>query len=81
MGSQIIIRIDDKTKETFYRLARMEGKSASEKIREMVESYIRKSDIGTVVDDLWSRIGTKMKKKGYSEKDVDKAIKEIRASK
>ena len=80
MGDQLVIRIDRKTKEKFYELARMEGKSASEKVREMVETYIRTMDIGPVVDDLWERIGSKMKEKGVGESDVGKAVRDVRAS-
>ena len=40
MGSQIVVKIDEEKKEKFQRLVRMEGKSASGKIREMVEDYI-----------------------------------------
>ena len=79
MGDQLVIRIDRKTKEKFYELARMEGKSASEKVREMVETYIRTMDIGPVVDDLWERIGKKMKK-GVGERDIRKAVRDARAS-
>ena len=80
MGDQLVIRIDRKTKEKFYELARMEGKSASEKVREMVETYIRTMDIGPVVDSLWERIGTKMKRKGVGDGDVGKAIRDVRTS-
>ena len=58
----------------------MEGKSASEKVREMVETYIRTMDIGPVVDDLWERIGSKMKEKGIAESDVGKAVRDVRDS-
>lgn len=78
MGSQMIIRIDDEIKEKFYRLARMEGKTASEKIREMVEGYIEKSDIGPVIDSLWERMGRKLKAKGFTEADIDKTIRKVR---
>ncbi len=80
MGDQLVIRIDKKTKEKFYELARMEGKSASEKVREMVEAYIRTMDIGPVVDDLWERIGLKLKDKDVGEGDVGKAVRDVRAS-
>jgi predicted DNA-binding protein len=80
MGSQLIIRIDDEKKEKFYRLARMEGKTASEKIREMVEGYIERSDIGPVIDSLWERIGQKIRAKGFTEADIDKTIRRVRKS-
>lgn len=81
MSRQIIVKVDNEIKEKFYRLARVEGKTASEKIRELLENYIKKSDIGAVVDSLWERIGAKIKKKAFTEKDVERIIKETRASK
>ena len=80
MGSQMIVRIDEEKKEKFYRLVRMEGKSASKKIREMVEDYIAKTDISYVIDNLWARIGLKIKNKGFREDDIEKMIKDARAS-
>lgn len=80
MGSQLAIRIDETTKEKFSRLSRSEGKSASEKMRELVDAYIRKSDISQVVDDLWERVGNKLAKKGVGEADVERVIAESRAA-
>jgi len=80
MSKQMVIRIDEETKERFQRVSRMEGKTASEKMRELIESYIRKADLSQVVDDLWERIGTKAREKGVSVKDVDRIIRETRAS-
>lgn len=78
MSSQMILRIDDKTKEKFYSIVRREGKTASEKMREMVESYIKKADMSQVVDDLWARVEKKVKEKGFSEADVERVIREVR---
>lgn len=78
MGSQLIIRIDEEKKHKFYRLARMEGKTASEKIREMVDNYIERSDIGPIIDNLWERIGRKIKAKGITEADIEKTIRKVR---
>jgi len=81
MGTQMVVRIDEETKKKFTRVVRMEGKSASEKIREMVTDYLAENDLPTVIDDLWERVGTKLREKGVNEKDVEKAIREARASK
>ncbi|MDP2168415.1 MAG: ribbon-helix-helix protein, CopG family [Thermodesulfovibrionales bacterium] len=81
MGAQMIIRIDPKTKDKFYRAARMEGKTASEKVREMVEDYIEKSDLSAVVDDLWGRFSEKARTRGITEADVERTIREVRVSK
>ena len=80
MSKQMVIRIDEETKERFQRVSRMEGKTASEKMRELIESYVRKADLSQVVDDLWERIGTKARKSGVSEDDVDRIILETRTS-
>jgi predicted DNA-binding protein len=80
MSTNLIIRIEETTKKRFSRLVRIEGKSASEKVRELIDGYIKKADIGVVVDDLWDRVGTKMRKKGVRERDVGQAIREVRSS-
>jgi predicted DNA-binding protein len=79
MAKQMVIRIDDETKERFQRVSRMEGKTASEKMRELIENYVRKADLSQVVDELWERIGAKAQKNGVSVKDVDRIIRETRA--
>jgi predicted DNA-binding protein len=78
MGSQLVVKLDEEKKEKFQRLVRMEGKSASEKIREMIEDYIAETDISHVIDNLWARIGLKIKDKGFKEADIDKMIKDSR---
>jgi predicted DNA-binding protein len=80
MTKQMVIRIDEETKERFQRVSRMEGKTASEKMRELIDNYIRKGDLSQVVDDLWERIGAKAQKSGVSAKDVDRIIRETRSS-
>ncbi len=58
----------------------MEGKTASEKMRELIENYVKKADLSQVVDDLWERIGAKARKQGVTASDVDRIIRETRAS-
>jgi len=81
MEKQMIVRIDEETKDKFFKIVRMEGKSASKKIREMVESYVSKNDFSAVVDDLWSKISKKIEERGYKKKDIDTAIEEVRKMK
>jgi predicted DNA-binding protein len=81
METQLIIRIDKSTKQKFSRIARTEGKTASTKVRELVLSYIEENDFSRVVGDIWDRTAKKLRKKGYTEKDVKDAIKSVRASK
>ena len=80
MATQMIIRLDEKTKERLNRLARMEGKSMSQMVREIIEERLRERDIGAYIDDLWERIGNKLTSKGVTEAEVKKAIRQSRRS-
>lgn len=80
MTTQMIVRIDSEVKERFNKLARVEGKTSSQMVRELIEDYIKERDIGTYVDDLWSRIGKKLKSKGVKPRDINRTIKEVRRS-
>jgi hypothetical protein len=80
MTTQMIIRIDSEMKSRLNRLARVEGKTTSQMVRELIGDYIREKDIGTYIDDLWGRIGGKMRSKGIKQRDINRAIKESRRS-
>ncbi len=81
MTTQMIVRIDPKLKTKVSTLAKAEGKRVSEVVRELLEDYVRDRDIGSYVDNLWSRIGGKMASRGLTVKDVARVIKEVRAKK
>jgi predicted DNA-binding protein len=74
----MLVRIDPALKDKLDRIARAEGKSASGMIRELIAAFVKERDIGATIDDLWARIGGKLKAKGIRSSDVDKAIKNIR---
>ena len=78
MSNQMLIRIKPDIKERLTKLARIEGKSTSQKVRELIELYVNDRDIGTYIDTLWDRIGKDLKTKKQSMTDVQKAIKETR---
>ena len=80
MATQMIIRIDSEMKNRLNRLARLEGKATSQMVRELIQDYLREKDIGTYIDDLWDRIGGRLRSKGINEKDIRWAIKETRKS-
>ena len=80
MTTQMIIRIDPEVKVKLGKLARMEGKTTSQMVRELIEDYTKERDIGTYIDDLWDRIGGKIRSKGVKQRDVNKAIREARKS-
>ena len=70
METQLIVRIAKGKKQKFSMLARMEGKTASTKARELVDSYIETNDFSRVVTDVWSRISQRLREKGVTEADV-----------
>jgi predicted DNA-binding protein len=80
MATQMIVRIDPEVKNRLNKLARVEGKTTSQVVRKLIEDYIKERDIGTYIDDLWDRIGGKLRSKGISQKDIPGAIKESRRS-
>ncbi|MEA2015115.1 MAG: CopG family transcriptional regulator [Actinomycetota bacterium] len=81
MKKQLIVRIDEKLKNKFSKIARIEGKTTSEKVRELVSSYTAENDFAAVVDNLWDGISEKIERSGFKPEDIDKKIKETRRRK
>lgn len=81
MTTQMIIRIAPDLKTKVSRLAKSEGKSVSVIVRELLEDYVKNRDIGSYIDDLWDRIGTKLTSKGTKPEEIQRFIREVRAKK
>jgi len=64
MISQMIVRINAEVKDRSNKLAGGEGKTANQMVRELIENYIKEKDIRAYLDDLWCRIGRKLKSRG-----------------
>ncbi len=80
MTTQMIIRMDPETKNRLNKLARVEGKTTNQVVRELIDDYVREKDIGAYIDHLWDRIGGKMKAKGITPMGIHRAIKESKKS-
>ena len=78
MATQMIIRIDPEIKDRLNKLARVEGKTTSKMVRELIEEYIKERDISAYIDDLWNRIGVKLRSRRTKLSDIDRAVKEVR---
>ncbi len=78
MPTQMVVRIDPETKKRFGKLARMEGKTSSQMVRELIEAYLKERDIGSYIDNLWDRLGSRLADQGVTVNDVEKAVKEAR---
>src|SRR3972149_2117084 len=78
MVSQVLIRVDKELKDKFRRLSRREQKSVNEKVRELMEEYVKEHDMEAAMRSLWDEIGQSLRKKGYKASDVSRMIKEVR---
>ncbi len=78
MTTQMIIRVEPDLKDKVHRLAKSEGKSLSELVRELLEKYTKERDMGGYIDSLWDEIGMDLSANNISESDIDKAIEEAR---
>lgn len=76
----MLIRISSETKDSLKKIARSEGKSTSQVVREIISDYIQDRDISAYVDELWTRIGKKLKDKGITPLDIPDKIRQIRES-
>jgi len=74
MDKQMIVRIDTELKERLRRLARAEGKTTSQMVRELVRDYVKERDIGAYIDGLWDRIGGKLTARGIRPSAIEGAI-------
>jgi len=81
MTTQMIVRIEPELKAKVNNLAKAEGKSLSEVVRELLEDYVQNRDIGAYVDDLWDRIGRKLAARRARPRDIRGAIRQARAKK
>jgi len=81
MTTQMIVRLDPELKTKIDNLAKAEGKSVSEVVRELLEEYVKNRDIGSYIDDLWGRIGAKLASRGLSPKNIQRVIQEVRTKK
>ncbi len=81
MSVQMLVRVEPETKEALSRIARREGKSASLIVREIIKDYIKERDLAGYIDDLWRRMGRKLKAGGVAQEDIEKAIEDVRKEK
>jgi predicted DNA-binding protein len=78
MTKSLIVRMDEEKKVRLDRLARRRGKTSSQVIRELVDNYIERHDMRGYLGKLMEEMGEDMKRKGITQRDINKAIKEVR---
>jgi hypothetical protein len=79
MTTQMIVRIDPDLKAKVNNYAKVEGKSVSEVVRELLQEYVQRRDMVPYIDGLWNRIGGRLASKGTGPKDIKRAIRDARA--
>jgi predicted DNA-binding protein len=79
MATQMIIRLEPALKDKVSKLAKKEGKTLSELVRELLENYTKERDMSSYIDNLWDRIGDKLSENNVSESNIERAIKEVRS--
>jgi len=77
MTSQILVRLDKELKDKFQWLSGIERKSVNEKVRELMEKYVKEHSLEATMKNLWDEIGSSMKKKGYKEADVARSLSDL----
>lgn len=78
MSTQMIVRVDSSLKSKASQLAKAEGKNLSELVRELLVNYTKERDMSAYIDGLWDRIGKNFSQSAVLEKDIDKAIRQVR---
>lgn len=78
MTTQMIVRIDPDLKAKVNNFAKIEGKSVSEVVRELLEDYVKTRSMDSYIDNLWERIGGKLASSGIGPKDVERVIRDVR---
>ena len=78
MATQMIVRLDPELKAKVNNFAKVEGKSVSEVVRELLEEYVKTRDINSYIENLLERIGGKLASSGIGPKDVKRIIREVR---
>ena len=79
MSTQMIVRVDSSLKNKASQLAKIEGKSLSELVRELLVNYTKERDMSAYIDRLWNRIGQNFSQNDILEADIEKAINRVRS--
>ena len=78
MTAQMVIRIDEGLKDNVNSIAKMEGKSTTQVVRNLLEEYVRNRDLGKYVDSLWARMGKNLDPRGADSTYLNQIIKDVR---
>ena len=76
--AQLTVRIDDDLKGHLQNLARQEGKSTSDVVRDLVQRYVQDRDRGAALRALWNQMQQNAGEAQASSEDVEEAVRAVR---
>lgn len=76
--AQLTVRIDDELKDRLRHLARHEGKTTSDVVRDLVKRYVQDRDRSTFLQNLWRRMQENAEAADMSPDDIERAIARVR---
>ena len=72
--AQLTVRIDDELKDQLDKLARHEGKTTSDVVRDLVNEYVHDRDRSAFLRNLWHRMRENAEAAGMTREDIDETI-------
>ena len=81
MTTQLVVRMEPELKEQVGRLARAEGRSASEVARDLLADYVRQRDMSAHLDGLWARIRSQLPNQEQDPEQLQQIIRQVRRGK
>ena len=78
MTTQMIVRIDPQFKSNVNDLAKAEGKSVNEVVKELFENCVRNPDTGLYAKDLSQRNCDKLSSCKIARQEIQRAANEVK---
>jgi len=78
MTTQLVIQVEPDLNEQIGRLARAEGKSASQIAHDLLADYVRQRDMAGYLDGLWTRIRSQLPDRAQDPEYLQQVIRQAR---
>lgn len=78
MNTQLVVQVEPELNEQIGRLARAEGKSASEIAHDLLADYVRQRDMAAHLDGLWARIRSQLPSRAQDPEYLQQIIRQAR---
>lgn len=78
MSTQLVIQVEPELDEQIGRLARAEGKSASQIAHDLLADYVRQRNMVAHLDNLWARIRSQLPDRAQDPEYLQQIIRQAR---